>query len=330
MEETLPVDSDGVAEPEAAGAGMFEDDGEWSAGAAPPSLEEEFEGWVAWEGEELEFEPVIHLGYPEPAAEEELDFEEDEEDEDDIESYAPAPTRVAPTARAPAPPPPPAAAPVVAPEESPELDLDELTKLLGEGQSKELPYFSSPAARRDVAVTGDVGAIPGLDAVSNLPLTGVAAYYATSATSYGGPSRAPKGIKQRRTRGGLPPAWLVDVSHIDVHTSARDGSLDALSVKELKSFLYYRDAPLSGPKKVLVDRIVEVVEREHKEEAEREQRREERGEGTGASAAAAAADAAQQRAQQPPGGGAAMYMGEGADGTQGGDDRTIDEVFAEM
>ena len=45
---------------------------------------------------------------------------------------------------------------------------------------------------------------------------------------------------------------------------ARDGSLDSLSVKELKSFLYYRDAALSGPKKTLVGRIEEVT-RDHRE-----------------------------------------------------------------
>ena len=48
-----------------------------------------------------------------------------------------------------------------------ELDLDELTKLLGEGQSKELKYFSPPPPPR------------GLD------LPAPTAYYATGASSCG-------------------------------------------------------------------------------------------------------------------------------------------------
>lgn len=41
-----------------------------------------------------------------------------------------------------------------------------------------------------------------------------------------------------------------------------EGKLGTLSVKELKSFLYYRDATLSGPKRDLVSRIEEVWQQE--------------------------------------------------------------------
>ena len=50
----------------------------------------------------------------------------------------------------------------------------------------------------------------------------------------------------RRTHGGLPPAWLVDVSQLDYPGMADRDELTKLSVKELKSFLFYRDASLSG------------------------------------------------------------------------------------
>ena len=84
---------------------------------------------------------------------------------------------------------------------------------------------------------------------------------ASAAASYGGPSRMPRGTKGR-ARGGLPPAWLVDVSHLDFAALAASGDLAGLSVKELKSFLYDREGSLSGAKKVLVERVTEALRAE--------------------------------------------------------------------
>ena len=115
----------------------------------------------------------------------------------------------------------------------------------GDGQSTELPNRGS-----GVTSSGAPGGV------------GKSSYYATSGTSYGGPSRTPKGVKQRRTRGGLPPAWLVDVSHLDMGEQLESGAINKLSVKELKSFLYYREATLSGPKAALIERVRAIVKEE--------------------------------------------------------------------
>ena len=83
----------------------------------------------------------------------------------------------------------------------------------------------------------------------------------SAAASYGGPSRQPRGgSKGGRFRGGLPPAWLVDVTNVDFAALASSGELAALSVKELKSYLYEREASLSGAKRVLVERVTDLLE----------------------------------------------------------------------
>jgi thiosulfate sulfurtransferase len=63
----------------------------------------------------------------------------------------------------------------------------------------------------------------------------------------------------RRTHGGLPPAWLVDVSQLDYPGMADRDELTKLSVKELKSFLFYRDASLSGSKQLLAERVEQAI-----------------------------------------------------------------------
>jgi hypothetical protein len=109
----------------------------------------------------------------------------------------------------------------------------------------------------------------------------------------------------------------VDVPAKTVHTAAAAGTLDALSVKELKSFLYYRDAPLSGPKKDLIRRIDEVLEREEREEEAREQRREDRGEGAAAGEGGIPEGAT---------GDADVHFDRSGEGAAAGEDRLIDEV----
>jgi hypothetical protein len=87
-----------------------------------------------------------------------------------------------------------------------------------------------------------------------------AAPRASAAASYGGPSRQPRGgSKGGRFRGGLPPAWLVDVTNVEFAALASSGELAALSVKELKSYLYEHEASLSGAKKVLVERVTDLL-----------------------------------------------------------------------
>lgn len=75
------------------------------------------------------------------------------------------------------------------------------------------------------------------------------------------PGGRPGGKRKRRVRGGLPPAWLVDVSGIDFAQQRAQGTLGKLSVKELKSFLYDQDEALAGVKAVLVGRVEEVLDR---------------------------------------------------------------------
>ena len=47
----------------------------------------------------------------------------------------------------------------------------------------------------------------------------------------------------------MPPAWLVDVTNVEFVALAGRGELAALSVKELKSYLYEHEESLSGAKK---------------------------------------------------------------------------------
>jgi len=147
-----------------------------------------------------------------------------------------------------------------------EVDLAELERLLGDGA---IPAPGSSDASSRISKRFDEApsaskTAPGAQAA---PAAGSARnFYAASVTDYGGPSRAPKGIKQRRTRSGLPPAWLVDISHLDIGSLIESGSLLSLSVKELKSYLYKRDVGLSGPKRELVARITEVYQREQKQQ----------------------------------------------------------------
>lgn len=68
-----------------------------------------------------------------------------------------------------------------------------------------------------------------------------------------------EGPRRRRSKDGIPPPWLVDVSHVDFAAMAQDGRLSKLSVKELKSYLYHTDASLSGNKKELTERVAEYV-----------------------------------------------------------------------
>ena len=63
---------------------------------------------------------------------------------------------------------------------------------------------------------------------------------------------APAARRRRRAgKGGVAPAWLVDISGIDFGAA----SLQKLQVKELKSFLYGREEKLTGGKKELVERV---------------------------------------------------------------------------
>lgn len=73
---------------------------------------------------------------------------------------------------------------------------------------------------------------------------------------------APPGKRKRRERGGLPPAWIVDISEVDFGQLHEQDRLDKLSVKQLKTFLYQKEEGLAGVKSVLVDRVKEVLSRE--------------------------------------------------------------------
>jgi len=139
-----------------------------------------------------------------------------------------------------------------------DLDLAELERLLGDDGG--VPPTLSAEAHRGAAPAA--AAPQPADAAAPRRNSARSKYYAASTTSYGGPSRAPKGVKLRRTRGGLPPAWLVDIEHLNMAVIIEEDTLSSLSIKELKSFLYYRDAILSGPKRVLVDRIKDVWRQE--------------------------------------------------------------------
>lgn len=61
--------------------------------------------------------------------------------------------------------------------------------------------------------------------------------------------------RAKRNRSGPPPAWFVNVDKVDFGGLLKFGKLGALSVKELKSFLYGREADISGTKKELVSRV---------------------------------------------------------------------------
>ena len=61
--------------------------------------------------------------------------------------------------------------------------------------------------------------------------------------------------RAKRKRSGPPPAWFVNVDKVDFGGLLKFGKLGALSVKELKSFLYGREADISGTKKELVSRV---------------------------------------------------------------------------
>lgn len=63
----------------------------------------------------------------------------------------------------------------------------------------------------------------------------------------------------RRARGSMPPAWLVDLSKLNFTDICEREKLGSLNVKELKSFLWGRDAPLAGAKSVLVQRCREII-----------------------------------------------------------------------
>jgi len=67
--------------------------------------------------------------------------------------------------------------------------------------------------------------------------------------------------RKRRERGGLPPAWLVDISKLDLEQMLQEGTLATLSVKELKTFLYEKEEALGGVKAALVERVAEVLTR---------------------------------------------------------------------
>ena len=51
-------------------------------------------------------------------------------------------------------------------------------------------------------------------------------------TARNAPAQA--GKRKRRVRGGLPPAWLVDVSNLNFHELQAEGKLSKLSVKEVR------------------------------------------------------------------------------------------------
>lgn len=70
--------------------------------------------------------------------------------------------------------------------------------------------------------------------------------------------RSTKG-QRRAPKGGVPPAWLVDVSGVDFQSRLQSGTLSKLSVKELKSFLYPTDQPLTGNKQELAERVGDVL-----------------------------------------------------------------------
>jgi len=127
------------------------------------------------------------------------------------------------------------------------LNLAELEDLLGE----------APTAPPGAASVAPASAATGGKAPSSLgPPSGD--YYSASPSAYGGTSRSSRGVKQRRTRGGLPPAWLVDITHLDFPLLVSSGSVETLSVKELKSWLYHHEGSLSGPKRELVARVKEL------------------------------------------------------------------------
>lgn len=144
--------------------------------------------------------------------------------------------------------------------------LDELVADLDrplEEPNKAAPKAKKGAAKKRASaapvaapVSEAYAALAGLE-----PPAAAAAPRASAAASYGGPSRQPRGgNKGGRSRGGLPPAWLVDVTNVDFAALASTGELATLSVKELKSFLYEQEASLSGAKKVLVERVTDILE----------------------------------------------------------------------
>ena len=77
--------------------------------------------------------------------------------------------------------------------------------------------------------------------------------------TFSNPMTALWSIIRRYGRCGLPPAWLVDVSQLDYPGMADRDELTKLSVKELKSFLFYRDASLSGSKQLLAERVEQAI-----------------------------------------------------------------------
>lgn len=231
MDPSLPCD-----EPQAPPSAVIDDS---DVGLVPFSL------WAEDEGKHP-CEPALHIDLGDEAMEmtELAELDDKEEDDGDLDAAQDVDLESEPPSSS-----------------SRDLDLAELEQLLGEDGGMPPSYPVEPAR---VEASPPASALPPAAA----PATGSASspergstrgkYYAASTTSYGGLSRVPKGVKLRRTRGGLPPAWLVDIEHLDIAAAIEEDTLSTLSIKELKSFLYYRDAILSGPKRVLIDRIKEV------------------------------------------------------------------------
>eukprot|EP00908_Phaeocystis_cordata_P021679 Transcript_4070.p1 GENE.Transcript_4070~~Transcript_4070.p1 ORF type:complete len:568 (-),score=145.19 Transcript_4070:1500-3203(-) len=260
-DEPLPTEAD-KALPEAEQEEDYDTDEWWRSAVGP------FPEWTA--AEALPMWPVAGADAEPPEAEldadelgllglDELELDEFGELTDGAEE-APAPfgTGFAEKLFAEEPPPP---SPLEAADRA-AAGLDELVADL----DKAIPAGSDgkPPKKGKKAKAGapktSLAAVAAASAAAAPPPDAPAARRPSAAASYGGPSRQPRGQGNKgRFRGGLPPAWLVDVSDVDFAGLAAKDELSKLSVKELKSFLYECEASLSGAKKILVDRVTGVL-----------------------------------------------------------------------
>ena len=150
-------------------------------------------------------------------------------------------------------------------EEDFEADVERAAAEQAGGASKAARATSAPPAPDMNALAGDeldadlASLVAELDAPIRPP-GGSALPLALAQKNGASAAKRPaaKGPKKRKSRvGPLPPAWLVDVSGVDFHERAKQGTLSKLSVKELKSYLYHQGEILSGSKKELVERVSE-------------------------------------------------------------------------
>eukprot|EP00900_Chrysochromulina_parva_P009551 jgi/Chrpa1/18598/Chrysochromulina_OHIO_Genome00025822-RA len=121
----------------------------------------------------------------------------------------------------------------------------------------ELAPSRSAAKRVAAAAAADDAAAASAAAASAAAASAAAPAPSVAAPAAEGDGYTKKAAAKRakRNRSGPPPAWFVNVDKVDFGGLLKFGKLGALSVKELKSFLYGREADISGTKKELVSRV---------------------------------------------------------------------------